>query len=378
MNFDLIITGNTFGSFLTLFLLTKNFDISVAQIIPEISIIRDMKLFIPASTFKNIPIPFKTIMENDFQTYNRISLYLFNQEKTLQSEKKIIISTTLDKIRKFLQNNIKNPRKYKTFQGTIKEVHFNNDKIFIKLSNNKIISSQYLIVCDDFWGSIWNLINFKPQHTGGWIIKTPLTTTIKSKPFIAFGYSKKGTILSDSENIIFAKHINKEYTIEDLISNFLLTNKIVEKLVIKDWNKYVLPFTTKNYSFHNEIKNKKIFFVTEYLGLVNCFLPEYTTLTSMLARELSDHLDTKIKTLEDFTPLLNKIIEYNQIFLKLSNFINSFPLIFFKNEEKDKLIIDILIGNINPQIMDDRLRKIFENYDRNFEVTLSERALTES
>lgn len=378
MNVDIIVTGNTFGSTLLNFLILKNFDVSLVHIVPEISIIKDIRLIIPASTFKNLSIPFKLILESGINSYNKIHFYLANQERVLQHEKKILFSTTLDRFRKFLFNNIKTSKSLKTIQASVKELHFSDNKIILKLSNNRVLSCQYLIVCDDFWGSTWNLLNFKPQHTGGWIIKIPQTKLIQTKPFIALGYSKKALVISDSETIIFAKHISKEYTIEDLIYNFLLTSRVVEKLVINEWNKYVLPITTKVPHFPEEIRAKRIFFITEYLGLMNCFIPEYTTLTSMLSKELIDNLDIKIKVLEDFIPTISKIIEYNQIFMKLINFINSFPLVFFKNDDKDKIITDLLLGNITPDILDQKFKNIFENYGRNFDIVLSDRALNES
>jgi len=370
MHLDVIITGNTFGAFSTLFLFNKNFEITIGHIIPEISIIKDIKMIVAYNTYKNLSIPFKNIPD---PSYKEINLILINQEKLIKSEKRFLFSTTLDKLRKFLYNP--NSKKIKTFQSSIKELFFNNDKIFLKLSNNKILSCYYLIVADDFWGNTWSFLNFKPTHTGGWIMKIPTTSVFSSEPFIALGYSQKGVILSDSQNIIFAKHIQKEYTIEDLIHNFLLCNKIVKKIVIKEWNKYVLPFSTKEYTFPQEIINKRIFFVTEYLGLMNCFLPEYTYLTSFLSQELASNLDTKIKTLQDFIPTINQAIEYNKTFMKINNFINSFPLIFFKNDEKDKILVDWLLGNINPTIMDKNFREIFENYDRNFKVILSDQAM---
>lgn len=140
----------------------------------------------------------------------------------------------------------------------------------------------------------------------------------------------------------------------------------------------MLPFSIKEYEFPNEIKNKRIFFLTEYLGTISTLLPEYAHLTSLLAKELVEKIDDKIKKLDDFTSYINKIINYNKIFYKITDFINRFPLVFFENQDKDKLLTDMLIGNITIEELDNYFRQIFPNYDRKFEVVLSEQALKDS
>lgn len=377
MNFDIVVTGNTFGSSIITFLINKNFNINLAHIIPEITIIKDIKLLIPSVVLKNLSIPFKIAIEKKLTSFNKINLLLLNKERELKNEKRIIISTSFEKLKKFLQT-LTNNKNYKIFQDSIQEIFFNNEKFFIRLKNNKLITAYYLIVADDFWGNTWNLLGFKPQHTGGWIIKIPQTKKLKSKPFIAIGYQPKSVIISDQENIIFSKHIDKEYTIDNLINNFFLNNTIIQDITISDWNKYVLPFSIKEYEFPNEIKNKRIFFLTEYLGTISTLLPEYAHLTSLLAKELVEKIDDKIKKLDDFTSYINKIINYNKIFYKITDFINRFPLVFFENQDKDKLLTDMLIGNITIEELDNYFRQIFPNYDRKFEVVLSEQALKDS
>lgn len=376
MNFDVVVTSNTFSSNCAVYLLSKNFDINIAQIIPEITLVKDMPLFVPYATIKNLNIPYKTV-ENNFTTINEITLYLYNQPKLIKNSKKIAILTTLEKIRKFLQTNLKSPKKIKTFQTSIKEIYFKESKIFLRLSNNKLLSTQYLLIGDDFWGSSWNLLNYKPHHKGGWIIKTPTNNLSPTPPFLAFGFSKYGVILGNQEYLLFSKHIDKQYSIDDLINNFLLNNKIINNIFIKDWNRFVLPFSTEPFILHENIKNQKIFFISEYLGLVNPLIPEYTYLVSFLVKEIVSNIDNKVKTFEEFLPLLNKTIEYNQIFLKIAKFINSFPLMFFKNDQKDEIFSNFLQGLIDPQNMDNQFKEIFENYEVNQEIVLSSKALEE-
>lgn len=376
MNFDIVVTSNTFSSNCAIYLLSKNFDINIAQIIPEITLIKDMPLFIPYATIKNLNIPYK-IIENNFTTINQITFYLYNQPKIIKNSKKIAILTTLEKIRKFLQTNLKNPKKIKTLQSSIKEIHFKDSKIFLRLSNNKLLSTQYLLIGDDFWGNSWNLLNYKPHHSGGWIIKTPTNNIPNIQSFLAFGFSKYGVILGNQEYILFSKHIDKQYSIDDLITNFLLNNKIINEIFIKDWNKFVLPFSTEPFGLKDNIKNQKIFFISEYLGLVSPLIPEYTYLVSLLVKETVDNIDNKVKTFEHFLPLLNKIVEYNQIFFKIAKFINSFPLMFLKNDQKDEILSNFFYGLTDPKTMDNQLKEIFENYDFSKEIVLSPQALEE-
>lgn len=376
MNFDIVVTSNTFSSNCAVYLLSKNFDVNIAQVIPEITLVKDMPLFIPYATIKNLNIPYK-IIENNFTTINEITLYLHNQPKTIKNSKKIAILTTLEKIRKFLQNNIKNPKKTKIFQSSIKEIYFKDSKIFLRLSNNKLLSTQYLLIGDDFWGNSWNLLNYKPHHDGGWIIKTPTNSIPNIQPFLAFGFSKYGIIIGNQEYLLFSKHIDRQYSIDDLINNFLLNNKIINNIFIKDWNRFVLPFSTQPFNLQDNIKNQKILFISEYLGLVNPLIPEYTYLVSLLIKEIVNKIDSKIKTFEQFLPLLNKIVEYNKIFLKITKFLNSFPLMFFKNDQKNEILSNFFQGLINPENMDTQFREIFENYDVSQEIVLSAKALEE-
>jgi len=374
MNFDITITGDSFGSIISEYLITKNFNVSVARIKPEITILKDIPLLIPTAIFKYLSIPFK-LVENNFTTFTNIDLYLFNIKKTLSSKKRIFISTNLEKLKKFLISIIPENKAAKKFQNQIKEIFFSNNGITIKLSNNKIVNTLYLIVGDDFWGSSWNILNFKPSHTGGWVIKTPILKSFNSKPFIAFGYSPKSIVISNQQNLIFAKHIQKEYTMDDLIKNFLLNNKTIDNITIEDWNKYVLPFTTNLPSPPKEILKHKVFFITEYLGLMNYFIPDFTYLTSTLSSELIPQLDSKIKSLDKSIPILEKVINYNKIFKKVKDFIDSFPFIFFNNQEKDQILADLFIGQIDPIQLDRNMKQIFDKYDPNLEIVLSQEAL---
>ncbi|MEN3014705.1 MAG: hypothetical protein ABDH21_01405 [bacterium] len=377
MNFEVVITGNSFATNSLIFLLNTHFNINIANIVPEISMIRDIKLFMPAATLKNLSIPLKKLSDKNVASFNKIHLFLYNNQRILSHNKKIIVSTSLEKLKKILLSLSPKPKNIKIFQNSINEIFYNNDKFYIKLSNNKILTTHYLIIGDDFWGNSWNFINYKPHHTGGWIVKIPNTKSISTIPFIALGYSKKSLILSDNQNLIFSKHIDKEYSIENLIINFLTNNQIIKNIILSDWNKYVLPFSTKEQNFPEHLKNKKIFIITEYLGLTSCLLPDFTYLTSFLVKEFIVNIDKTVNSFKDFIPYINKAIQYNQIFLKINNLINNFPLMFFNNSEKDEILVDLLLGNITPSEADRMFKQIFEFYDRRFEVVLSARAQEE-
>jgi hypothetical protein len=162
---------------------------------------------------------------------------------------------------------------------------------------------------------------------------------------------------------------------DDLIKNFLLNNKTIDNITIEDWNKYVLPFTTNPPSPPKEILKHKVFFITEYLGLMNYFIPDFTYLTSTLSSELIPELDSKIKSLDKSIPILEKVINYNKIFKKVKDFVDSFPFIFFNSQEKDQILADLFIGQIDPIQLDKNMKQIFDKYDPNLEIVLSQEAL---
>jgi hypothetical protein len=55
--------------------------------------------------------------------------------------------------------------------------------------------------------------------------------------------------------------------------------------------------------------------------------------------------------------------------------VDSFPFIFFNNQEKDQILADLFIGQIDPIQLDNNMKQIFDKYDPNLEIILSQEAL---
>ncbi len=395
MNFDVIITGNTVGALFTKYLILKKYKVKVANIIPPISILKNAHIFMFSSTFRNLKIQFKHLLNSpNFKGYKKFSLKFIHKLFNIELDKSVFFYTNLESLKQYINSIVFDNSYQKNFNNSVKDIYYDNSKWFVKLDNNRVITAQYLLVCDDFWGLTWNILNISLKHNGGWIVKTPnlekfteiSESTGNDKIIFSFGDTKKSVILGGS-NFIFANHIDKEYSIDNIINKFLLNNfEIFKNSKIVSWDKYVLPFSYKlneikeNYlKINPKLLNSKLFIITEYLGLTSTLYPDFTYLTSLLANDIVNFLDNNDANFYKSLDYIFKIIQLNYIFYKIMNFIYKYPLVFLNNFENNfkNYFINFLLGDIDLFEFDKILISNFGYYYEPIEIKLSENALQE-
>lgn len=399
MNFDIIITGNTIGALFTKYIISKKYKVKVANIIPPISILKNANLVLFSATFRNLKFQFKSILSSSvFKPYKSFYFKFANKLFNVELDKNIFFVTQLEDLKQYINSiisenlslNLSFSFYQKVFNNYIKDIYYDNSKWYIKLDNNKIISGEYLLVCDDFWGLTWNILNIPFKHNGGWLVKVPNLEKNKDvkeqKIIFSFGDTKKSIILGNSA-FIFANYIDKEYSIDNIITKFLLNNfDIFKNYKIISWDKYVLPFSYKldeikeNYlKLNPKLLNSKLFIVSEYFGLTSTLYPDFTYLTSLLANDFLNLLDYNNSNLLKFFDSIFKTIQLNYVFYKIMNFIYRYPFVFVNNFEDNfkNYFVNFLLGNLNLFEFDKILSNIFGNYYDPLEIKLSEKALQE-
>ncbi|MGB9637840.1 MAG: hypothetical protein ACP5RD_05475 [bacterium] len=395
MNFDIIITGNTIGALFTKYIIFKKYKVKIASIIPPISILKNANLVLFSATLRNLKFQFKSILNSSiFKSYKSFSFKFANKSFDIELDKNIFFVTQLENLKQYInsiisENNTSNFYQ-KIFNNSIKDIYYDNSKWYVKLDNSKIVNGEYLLICDDFWGLSWNILNISLKHNGGWIVKVPNLQKDKDikdqKIIFSFGDTKKSVILGNS-NFIFANYIDKEYSIDNVINKFLLSNfDMFKNYKILSWDKYVLPFSYKldeikeNYlKINSKLLNSKLFIVSEYLGLTSTLYPDFTYLTSILANDFLNLLDNNNPNLLNFLDSIFKTIEINYIFYKIMNFIYKYPFVFINNFEDNfkNYFINFLLGNLSLFEFDKILSNVFGNYYEPLEIKLSEKALQE-
>ncbi len=392
MNFDIIITGNTIGALFVKYLVLKKYKVKIANIIPPISILKNANIFMFSATFRNLKVQFKSLLNSsNFKSYKKFSIKFIHKLFDIELDKNLFFITTLESLKQYINSIIFDNSYQKDFNNSIKDIYYDNSRWFVKLDNNRVITSQYLLVCDDFWGLSWNILNISLKHNGGWIVKAPnlekFSDHINNDRIIfSFGDTKKSVVLANS-NVVFANYIDKEYSIDNLINKFLLSNfDMFKNYKIVSWDKYVLPFSYKlneikeNYlKINPKLLNSKLFIVTEYLGLTSTLYPDFTYLTSLLANDIVNLLDNNDANFYKSLDYIFKIIEFNYIFYKIMNFIYKYPLVFLNNFENNfkNYFINFLLGEINLIEFDKILVSKFSDYYEPSEIKLSENALQE-
>ncbi len=263
MNFDIIITGNTIGALFTKYLILGRYKAKVANIIPPVSILKNAYILMFSATFRNLKIQFRSLLNSSsFKSYKRFSVKFTNKSFDIELDKNVFFVSNLESLKQYIGSIIFDNSHQKIFNNSIKDIYWDNSKWFVKLDNNKVITSQYLLLCDDFWGLTWNFLDISLKHNGGWIVKSPNLEKVlepseltgSDKIIFSFGDVKKSVILGSSD-FIFANYIDREYSIDNIINRFLLSNfDIFKNYKIISWDKYVLPFSYKP----NENKKKII------------------------------------------------------------------------------------------------------------------------
>jgi len=392
MNFDVIITGNTIGAIFSRYFILKRYKVKVANIIPPISILKNTCLLMFSATFRILKLQFKSILSNTaFKYHKSFSFKFTNKIFNIDLDKNVFFITDLEFLKQYINSIISDNIYQKSFNNSIRDIYYDNSKWYVKLDNNKVITGKYLLICDDFWGLSWNILNVSLKHNGGWIIKVPNfeknNDSKQQRLIFSFGDAKKSVIWGNS-SFLFANYIDKEYSIDNTINKFLLNNfDIFKNYKIISWDKYVLPFTYKseeikeNYlKLDPKLLDSKLLIVSEYLGLTSALYPDFTYLTALLANDITNSLDRNDYSFTYSIDHILKAIEANYIFYKIMNFIYRYPLVFINNFEtsfKD-YFINFLLGELSLFEFDKILSNSFGNYYEPIQVKLSDKALQDN
>jgi hypothetical protein len=392
MNFDIIIVGNTLGALFSKYFISKRYKVKIANIITPISILKNMYLLMFSATFRLLKVQFRSILSNPiFRYYKSFSFKFANKMFNIDLDKSVFFVTELEFLKQYINSIISDNIYQKSFSNSIKDIYYDNSKWYIKLDNNKVIIGQYLLICEDFWGLTWNILNISLKHNGGWIIKVPNfernNDSKQQKIIFSLGDTKKSVIWGNA-SFVFANYIDREYSIDNTINKFLLNNfEIFRNYKIVSWDKYVLPFAYKsdeikeNYlKLDSKLLNSKLFIVSEYLGLTSTLYPDFTYLTALLANDIINSLDRNDYNFNYSIDHILKTIEANYIFYKMMNFIYRYPLVFinnFENSFKD-YFINFLLGDLSLFEFDKILANNFSNYYEPIQITLSDKALQDN
>jgi len=392
MNFDIIIVGNTVGALFSKYFISKRYKVKIANIIPPISILKNTYLLMFSATFRLLKVQFRSILSNPiFKYYKSFSFKFANKIFNIDVDKSVFFVTELELLKQYINSIISDNIYQKFFNNSIKDIYYDSSKWYVKLDNNKVISGQCLLVCEDFWGLTWNILNISLKHNGGWIIKVPNfernNDSKQQRIIFSLGDTKKSVIWANAY-FVFANYIDKEYSIDNTINKFLLNNfEIFRNYKIISWDKYVLPFAYKsdeikeNYlKLDSKLLNSKLFIVSEYLGLTSTLYPDFTYLTALLANDIINSLDRNDYNFNYSIEHILKTIEANYIFYKIMNFIYRYPLVFINNFETNfkDYFINFLLGDLSLFEFDKILANNFSNYYEPIQITLSDKALQDN
>lgn len=392
MNFDIIIVGNTLGALFSKYFISKRYKVKIANIIPPISILKNACLLMFSATFRLLKVQFRSILSNPiFRYYKSFSFKFANKMFNIDLDKNVFFVTDLELLKQYINSIISDNIYQKSFSNSIKDIYYDGSKWHVKLDNNKVISGQYLLICEDFWGLTWNILNISLKHNGGWIIKVPNfernNDSKQQKIIFSFGDTKKSVIWGNA-SFVFANYIDKEYSIDNTINKFLLNNfEIFRNYKIISWDKYVLPFAYKsdeikeNYlKLDSKLLNSKLFIVSEYLGLTSTLYPDFTYLTALLANDIINSLDRNDYNFNYSIEHILNAIKLNYIFFKIMNFIYRYPLVFINNFETNfkDYFINFLLGDLSLFEFDKILANNFSNYYEPIQITLSDKALQDN
>ena len=392
MNFDIIIVGNTVGALFSKYFISKRYKVKIANIIPPISILKNTYLLMFSATFRLLKVQFRTILSNPiFKYYKSFSFKFANKIFNIDVDKSVFFVTELELLKQYINSIISDNIYQKFFNNSIKDIYYDSSKWYVKLDNNKVISGQCLLVCEDFWGLTWNILNISLKHNGGWIIKVPNfernNDSKQQRIIFSLGDTKKSVIWANAY-FVFANYIDKEYSIDNTINKFLLNNfEIFRNYKIISWDKYVLPFAYKsdeikeNYlKLDSKLLNSKLFIVSEYLGLTSTLYPDFTYLTALLANDIINSLDRNDYNFNYSIEHILNAIKLNYIFYKMMNFIYRYPLVFINNFETNfkDYFINFLLGDLSLFEFDKILANNFSNYYEPIQITLSDKALQDN
>jgi len=392
MNFDIIIVGNTLGALFSKYFISKRYKVKIANIIPPISILKNACLLMFSATFRLLKFQFRSILSNPiFRYYKSFSFKFANKMFNIDLDKSVFFVTELELLKQYINSIISDNIYQKSFSNSIKDIYYDSSKWYVKLDNNKVISGQCLLVCEDFWGLTWNILNISLKHNGGWIIKVPNfernNDSKQQRIIFSLGDTKKSVIWANAY-FVFANYIDKEYSIDNTINKFLLNNfEIFRNYKIISWDKYVLPFAYKsdeikeNYlKLDSKLLNSKLFIVSEYLGLTSTLYPDFTYLTALLANDIINSLDRNDYNFNYSIEHILNAIKLNYIFFKIMNFIYRYPLVFINNFETNfkDYFINFLLGDLSLFEFDKILANNFSNYYEPIQITLSDKALQDN
>jgi hypothetical protein len=392
MNFDIIIVGNTVGALFSKYFISKRYKVKIANIIPPISILKNTYLLIFSATFRLLKVQFRSILSNPiFRYYKSFSFKFANKMFNIDLDKNVFFVTDLEFLKQYINSIISDNVYQKSFSNSINEIYYDNSKWYVKLDNNKVINGQYLLICEDFWGLTWNILNISLKHNGGWIVKVPNfeknNDSKQQRIIFSLGDTKKSVIWGNAY-FVFANYIDREYSIDNTITKFLLNNfEIFRNYKIISWDKHVLPFAYKsdeikeNYlKLDSKLLNSKLFIISEYLGLTSTLYPDLTYLTALLANDIINSLDRNDYNFNYSIEHILNAIKLNYIFYKIMNFIYRYPLVFINNFETNfkDYFINFLLGDLSLFEFDKILANNFGNYYEPIQITLSDKALQDN